>query len=105
MSPALLGADVLIQGPLTHEKQALPGETFEASIDIQNNQDTPQDVKVYQTDYLFYADGRILYGDPGKIPRSNAHWISFSPKRLTIPPHDTVSVSYTHLTLPTKRIV
>jgi hypothetical protein len=62
---------------------------------IQNPDKKTQEAKVYQTDYLFYADGRILYGDPGKIKRSNAGWISYSPKRLTIPPKENVGVQYT----------
>jgi hypothetical protein len=88
-------AGVIVSGGLTHEKEALPGESYSDKIEIQNVEDTPQEVKIYQTDYFFYADGRIIYGDPGKLARSNAHWISYSPKRLTVPPHDTVAVHYT----------
>jgi hypothetical protein len=88
-------ANVLIIGGLTHEHEAQIGESYDGTIDIKNIGDKPQEVKIYQTDYSFYADGRILYSDPGKIARSNARWITFSPKRLTVPPRDTVSVHYT----------
>lgn len=91
----LAWSQVLINGPLTHEKEALPGDSYEDVIEITNPSDIPQEVKIYQTDYLFYADGRILYGDPGKVPRSNANWIIFSPKRLTIAPKESVKVYYT----------
>ena len=87
-------SQVLINGPLTQEKEALPGSSYEDVIEITNPSDEPQEVKIYQTDYLFYADGRILYGDPGKTPRSNANWITFSPKRLTIAPKENVKVYY-----------
>ena len=90
-----LAAQLLIVGSMTHEKAAAVGESYEGVIEIQNTSDKPAEAKVYQTDYLFYADGRVLYGDPGKIPRSNAAWITFTPKRLTIPPHDKEMVHYT----------
>ena len=56
---------------------------------------TPQEVKVYQTDYLFYADGSTYYGDPGTMPRSNTRWISFTPKQFTVPAGEEVTVRYT----------
>jgi hypothetical protein len=90
-----LSANVIIVGGLTHEHEARIGESYEGVIEIKNIENKPQEVKIYQTDYSFYADGRILYSDPGKVPRSNARWITFSPKRLTVPPKDTVSVHYT----------
>jgi hypothetical protein len=95
LSGSPLGAQIIVKGSMTHEKTAAPGESYTGAFEIQNPDEKLQEVKIYQTDYLFYADGRVLYGDPGKIPRSNAGWISFSPKRLTIPPKDTVSVQYT----------
>jgi len=88
-------AGVIVVGGLTHEKETSVGESYDGKIVLNNIESTLQEVKIYQTDYLFYADGRIIYGDPGKLSRSNAHWISFSPKRLSVPPHDTVAVHYT----------
>ena len=89
-----LSADIVINGPMTYEKTAAPGETYEGVIELQNTEAGPQELKVYQTDYLFYADGRVLYGDPGKTPRSNAAWIDVSPKRAVIPPKDKLSLRY-----------
>jgi hypothetical protein len=87
-------ADVIVNGPLTHEKAAGPGDNYDGAVELQNPELKIQEVKVYQTDYLFYADGRVLYGDAGKTTRSNAGWISFSPKRFTISPKDSVTVTY-----------
>jgi hypothetical protein len=89
-----LNGDVLVNGALTHEKTAGPGESYEGTIELQNPEGKPQEVKVYQTDYVFYSDGRSLYGDPGKTPRSNAGWVSITPKRATIPPKDSIAVHY-----------
>lgn len=89
----LAGTSVL--GPLTHLKAAHPGEKYEGVILLRNSEETPSEVKVYQTDYLFYADGKNIYGESGSVPRSNATWISVSPNRLTIPPREEFSVHYT----------
>ena len=82
-------------GELSHEKNAQIDETYQGTIFINNNDNEPQEVKIYQTDYLFFSDGTNIYGEPGKDPRSNANWITFSPKRLTIPPKETSTVNYT----------
>jgi hypothetical protein len=88
-------AGVSIVGGLTHQKQASAGETYIGSILIKNPDDEPQEVKIYQTDYFFRFDGTNAYGTPGKLERSNADWLSFSPRQLTIPPKGTATVNYT----------
>lgn len=87
-------AGVSVIGGLSREKNVKPGEKFEGIIHLKNNGDSSCQVKIYQTDYLFYADGKNIYGEPGSIPRSNARWISLSPVRLTVPPKETASVHY-----------
>ncbi|MBN1525438.1 MAG: hypothetical protein JW904_13195 [Spirochaetales bacterium] len=94
LAPVLLNANIIVKNGLTHENEAASGEYYEGSLELQNDADIPQEVKIYQADYFFYADGRILYTDPGKLERSNAHWITFSPKRLTIPPKEEISVRF-----------
>ncbi|MGB8658037.1 MAG: hypothetical protein WCE90_09685 [Candidatus Zixiibacteriota bacterium] len=85
---------VSVIGELTREKTLLPGETFEGTIDLKNTGEKTCEVSVYQTDYLFYADGSNRYGEPGSDVRSNASWLSISPHRLTIPPNEMGSVHY-----------
>ncbi len=87
--------EVSINGPLTIEQTAKPGESYAGNIVLLNNDETPQEVKVYITDYFFSADDKVLYEDPGTRSRSNALWIAFSPNRLTIPPKSSVSIAYT----------
>jgi hypothetical protein len=87
-------AGVSVVGGLTREKALEPGATFEGTIQLQNTGETTCQVNAYQTDYLFYADGSNLYGEPGSAPRSNAQWFTISPKRLTIPPGEAASVHY-----------
>jgi hypothetical protein len=93
--PCVSVAGVSVTSGLTYEKETQPGEKYKGAIQLRNNGDVPQEVKIYQTDYLFYADGSNIYGEPGKAPRSNADWITFSPRRLTIPPKGTSKIDYT----------
>jgi len=88
-------AGVLVIGELTREKTVQPGETFEGTITLKNTGETSCQVNVYQTDYLFYADGSNIYGEPGTAVRSNADWLSVAPNRLSIPPNEMASVYYT----------
>jgi hypothetical protein len=86
---------ISVIGELTREKTLQPGEKFEGSINLKNTEKSSCQVNVYQTDYLFYADGNNIYGEPGSAVRSNAGWLSVSPNRLTIPPNQMASVYYT----------
>jgi len=88
-------APVVLQSPLYVEYDVQPGKAYEGTLEIVNPNDTPQDVKLYQTDYLFWADGRNEYGEPGKVARSNARWITVAPARATIPPNETLRARYT----------
>jgi len=94
-TPWVAVAGVSVTSGLTYENQAQAGESYRGAIQLRNNGEAPQEVKIYQTDYLFYSDGSNLYGEPGKDPRSNADWITFSPHRLTIPPKGATQVNYT----------
>lgn len=90
-----LSAGIIVVGDMTHEREVSPGMEYSGSIVINNADGEENTVILYQTDYEFFADGRIYYNDPGKIPRSNANWMVISPKRITIPPNETVTVNYT----------
>jgi hypothetical protein len=97
--PGLAGAGISIEGGLTNEKVSKAGETYQGEIVIKNQEDTPQELKIYQSDYRFNCEGETTYGEPGKDARSNARWISFSPSKLTIPPKETATINYT-ITVP-----
>lgn len=86
---------ISVLGDLSHERTIEPGKTYEGTILLKNNSKVAEEVKVYQTDYQFFADGRNLYGRPGKDARSNAAWVTFSPNYLTVPPQATLSIAYT----------
>jgi hypothetical protein len=86
---------IQVVGALTHEYDVTPGGSYTGTIVVQNPEKFPQEVRVYQTDYLFYADGASYYGDPGTMPRSSARWISFTPKQFKLPAAEEAAVRYT----------
>jgi hypothetical protein len=88
-------AGVSVVGDLTHIKKIEPGERSEDIILLKNTESTSIGVKVYQTDYLFYSDGRTLYDNPGSHLRSNALWVTLGRTQIVIPPQTTFSLYYT----------
>jgi len=92
VGPAVAGVTVI--GGLTRQVTLQPGGSAEGRILLYNNGDQPQEVKVYQTDYLFYADGKNVYGEPGSVARSSAPWITLFPQQVTVPAGGNDSVSY-----------
>lgn len=87
-------AGVRPEGSLTHEKDAKPGERYRHEIVIQNSDSQPADVKLYQTDYSFDADGSNHFDPPGRLPRSNAKWVTLSRDVITVPPNTTERIEY-----------
>lgn len=87
-------AQISILGEMTHEKNVEPGDTYSGTILIQNGGDDIENVKIYQTDFSFASDGSNYYGEPDKLPRSNAGWISFSPKQTTVQSHEKATINY-----------
>ena len=86
---------VAIVGGLTHERVVTAGETYSGVIFLRNTGEEPEEIKVYQTDFFFFSDGRNVYGEPGKSARSNAGWITLSPKSAMIPGNEILTVHYT----------
>jgi hypothetical protein len=80
--------------PLTQVKSVAAGETYRRTIAIRNPGDTVAEVRIYQTDYRFWADGRNEYGTPGGLPRSNARWIRLNQEQISVPAHDRGQVDY-----------
>ncbi len=94
-----LRAGITIFGELSHEKEAIPGQTYTGTIYVKNDGDDLEEVKIFQTDYFFYSNGTTEYGDAGTLERSNAIWIEFSPSRLSVPPQGQMAVTY-RITVP-----
>lgn len=95
LAAARLPAQVAVLSSTVQERAASPGETYVGTIRVLNPTDQPQAVRVYQTDYLFSADGTSNYDAPGSTPRSNARWIAPSASHLVVPAGAEVTVTYT----------
>lgn len=92
---SLAQGGIYVTGGLTHQSVGLPGQRHKGTVVIRNSSDLPREAKIYQTDYSFTYEGVSKYGAPGELVRSNADWVSFSPRRMIVPADDTVTVNYT----------
>ena len=87
-------ANIVILGDLTHDYRLKPGQTHEAVIELENRDPAVKKVRVYQTDYAYLANGESLFPAAGTNSRSNARWLTFSPKVVTIPPMQKSQIRY-----------
>lgn len=92
-APAL--AQIAVVGSTVEERVAAPGQSYTGTIVVRNLTQTDQPVRIYQTDYLFYADGTSHFTDPGAAPRSNAKWVTPTVRSLLVPPSSEMTVTYT----------
>jgi hypothetical protein len=92
-------AQIAILNSTVQEASATPGESYSGTIIVRNTTSEPHELKVYQTDYAFHADGTTLYSEPGSMPRSNAAWISISPSYVVLPPEADARIQY-RVTVP-----
>src|SRR5690349_18885681 len=74
--PVAARAQIAVVGNTVEERVAAAGETYAGSIVVRNLTQQAQPVRIYQTDYRFFADGTSHFDDPGTTPRSNAKWIT-----------------------------
>jgi len=92
-------ASVEVLGSLKHLHNGKPGDVIKGEIRIQNNDNTDQEVKVYQTDLLYNFQENTFYDEPGSNKRSNTSWIQFSPKSLILKAKEVRVIQY-EITLP-----
>ncbi|MFA5850478.1 MAG: hypothetical protein WC833_11425 [Bacteroidales bacterium] len=87
-------ASVEVLGSLKHVHNGKPGDVIRGEIKIQNNDNTDQEVKIYQTDLLYNLQENTFYDEPGSHKRSNAPWIQFSPKTLILKAKEVRIIQY-----------
>jgi hypothetical protein len=92
--PLSAPAQVAVLGDLVHEKTASAGLTYEGVITVQNVGGDTREVRVYQNDYRYDAEGVKSYTEPGTAPRSNAKWINFTPRQFAIGPGEKSEIHY-----------
>ena len=92
--PVAARAQIAVIGSTVEERDAAPGQRYEGTIVVRNLTTSPQPVRIYQTDYRFFADGTSHFDSAGSQPRSNARWVRPSVSSMTIPPSTDVNVTY-----------
>lgn len=89
-----LAGGISVVSSLAWTADLQPGGQAQGKILIHNGSNKAGDVRIYQTDYQFTADGKNDFGDPGTCPRSNAAWITVKPAQLTVAPGQTATAYY-----------
>lgn len=91
---SILHTQVSLASPLTFEKTAEIQEIYQGTLELKNNGKEENGVRIYKRDYIFFADGSVIYGEPGLLSRSNANWITVSPSQLQIPSMETAFIHF-----------
>lgn len=97
--PLSIFASVEVIGSLKQVFNSNPGEVVKGQIKIQNNDPTDQEVRIYQTDFLFNSKDQTFYDEPSKLKRSNAGWINYSPKTVVLKSKESRMVDF-EITVP-----
>jgi hypothetical protein len=92
---AWASVDISIVGGLTREAIVSPGDRLEGKVLVTNHTTSEKQVKAYQTDYVYNAEGNSHYEEPGSCKRSNAAWIAVTPQQIAVPPESNGTLYYT----------
>ena len=95
LAPVAARAQIAVVGSTVEERVAAAGESYVGTVVVRNLTQQDQPVRIYQTDYLFFADGTSHFNDPGTSARSNAPWITPTVRSLLVPPQSEMTVTYT----------
>ncbi len=87
-------AAITPEGDATQVHSAQPGEAYRGTISIRNAGAEVAQVKLYQTDYAFAADGSNNFASPGTLARSNAGWLRLNQEQVTVAPQGVANVDY-----------
>jgi hypothetical protein len=97
--PIRAAAQIAVIGNTVEEHAAAAGQRYEGTIVVRNLTARSQPVRIYQSDYHFFADGTSHFDSAGSTPRSNAAWVVPAASSITLPPKADVMVNYT-VTVP-----
>jgi hypothetical protein len=87
-------AGITPEGEATQVHRAQPGDSYRAAIAIRNPGSEAVQVKLYQTDYVFFANGENRFDAPGSQTRSNAGWLRLNREQVDIAPGSVATVDY-----------
>lgn len=87
-------AGLIVNSKLAHQFEGETGEKKTGEIILENNSKNDIRVRLYKKDYSFNAKGKSFYRKPGRNSRSNAEWILFQKRSLSLSPFEKVTVKY-----------
>ena len=90
----LAHAGIAPESATTEVRAASAGGVYRGTVIVRNSGKTSADVKIYQTDYAFSAEGRSDFAKPGTLERSNAPWLHLGHEQIRIAPGERASVDY-----------
>lgn len=88
------GGRITYSGDLTRVYQLGPGGQAEGKLVLHNPTGETRSARIYQTDYVFTAEGSASYGTPGSNPRSTAPWIELGEREAVLGTGETRTVSF-----------
>ena len=95
LAPHTARGQIAVVGSTIEERIAAPGETYTGTIVVRNPTQQDQPVRIYQTDYVFFADGTSHFDSVGTRPRSNGRWVTPTVRSLLVAPGSEMTVTYT----------
>jgi len=87
-------ANISLISQMTQSFDVIEGESYQGLLKLYNNGDQVQDVRIYQTDYRFDAEGHSFYEKAGTLARSNAGWIEINNSIVSVPPKESINLPY-----------
>lgn len=87
------GGIVVVNG-LSHNHDLQKGDMDQGVLIVRNNGSLPENIVIYQKDFLFNHKGESFYEDMGTTSRSNANWLIINPISFIIQPQEEVEVVY-----------
>jgi len=101
--PMQASANISVSGSFTHVFKAEPGQALQGAVEVVNTGDAVAGARLYITDYMYYANGTVRYGDAGTEARSNAPWVVLRSEVVSVPPKGVVTVSY-YISVPAQQL-
>lgn len=87
-------ASIVITNGLTHTYKVKEGTIYKGFITVENTAKTSQNVRLYQKDYSYRADGTSDYNNLGTNERSNLQWIKLNTNLLNLEGKGKANIAY-----------
>jgi len=87
-------SNIVVTNGLTHKHKIKEGIVYKGFISVENTSKSVQNVKIYQKDYSYKANGTSEYNDSGLNNRSNINWIKLNTNLLRLEAKGKANIAY-----------